>query len=207
MSHRRFLAIAAALVAACGFSSAQNAATKSAAGDAQTGKKVFADAGCAACHGAQAQGTSLAPQISPPPLVLAAMIAYVRQPTGKMPPVPVATASDAQLADVYAFLLSVAPKAARAEELKGNAENGKKLFTAYGCYECHGRLGQGGVGPRIGPPQITAAAVAQYVRHPTGQMPPYTEKVVSDQELADIVAYLESRPMPPPASTIPLLNQ
>jgi hypothetical protein len=36
-------------------------------------------------------------------------------------------------------------------------------------------------------------------------MPPYTSKVVSDAELADIYAYLQSIPTPPPASSIPLL--
>jgi len=204
--HLKLVVLALAVVVVCGFAQAQTAATKP-AGDAQSGKRVFASAGCATCHGAQAQGTAMAPQISPPPLALPAMIAYARQPTGKMPPVPVATASDAQLADVYAFLLSVAPKTAEPVELKGDAENGKKLFTSYGCYECHGRLGQGGAGPRIGPPQITTAAVMRYVRRPTGQMPPYTDKVVSDQDLADIVAYLKSMPAPPAASTIPLLNQ
>jgi hypothetical protein len=37
-------------------------------------------------------------------------------------------------------------------------------------------------------------------------MPPYTEKVVSDQELADIFAYVQSIPKPPDVKTIPLLN-
>jgi ubiquinol-cytochrome c reductase cytochrome c subunit len=46
-----------------------------------------------------------------------------------------------------------------------------------------------------------------YVRQPKGQMPPYTSKVVSDAELADIRAYLASIPEPPPAKYIPLLNQ
>jgi cytochrome c1 len=38
-------------------------------------------------------------------------------------------------------------------------------------------------------------------------MPPYTEKTVSDQELADIYAYLKSLPEPPKAKDIPLLNE
>jgi hypothetical protein len=37
-------------------------------------------------------------------------------------------------------------------------------------------------------------------------MPPFTEKVVSDAELADIYAFLQSRPRPKPVSEIPLLN-
>jgi len=92
----------------------------------------------------------------------------------------------------------------------GNVENGKKIFTKDGCYECHGREGQGaaqGAGPRIGPPQLSLEALTKYVRQPTGQMPPYTAKVISDQELADIYAYLQSRPKALPSKDIPLLNK
>ena len=49
------------------------------------------------------------------------------------------------------------------------------------------------------------AAFARYVRRPTAQMPPYTAKVVSDQELADIYAFLLTIPPPPAANTIPIL--
>jgi hypothetical protein len=37
-------------------------------------------------------------------------------------------------------------------------------------------------------------------------MPPYTSKVVPDQDLADIYAFLQAQPQPPPAKNIPLLN-
>lgn len=88
------------------------------------------------------------------------------------------------------------------------ADNGKRLFVKVGCYECHGYQGQGGVaGPRLAPRPIVLAALVAYVRHPTGQMPPYTAKVLSDADLADIHAYLSSIPAPPPPKTIPLLNQ
>ena len=88
----------------------------------------------------------------------------------------------------------------------GNAENGKRIFTKYGCYECHGRENQGGwrEGPRIGP--ILYPSFSSYIRKPSGNMPPYTEKVVSNQELMDIYAFLRSLPTPPAARTIPLLN-
>jgi mono/diheme cytochrome c family protein len=92
----------------------------------------------------------------------------------------------------------------------GNAETGKKIFTKDGCYECHGRQGQGaaqGAGPRIGPLQLSFEAFSKYVHQPTGQMPPYTSKVISDQDLADIYAYLQSRPKAAPSKDIPLLNQ
>jgi len=210
----RYLILCVAVLAimfVCSAARAQDAAAKSkeaAAGDAEKGKLVFSSAGCVACHGGQGQGTSLAPQISPPPRELPALIAYVRQPTGKMPPIPVSTASDQDLASVYAYLKSVAPAAAASESLKGNADNGKRLFLSYGCYQCHGYQGVGAaIAPRIGPPPISFAALLRYVRTPTGQMPPYTAKVASDQDFADIYAYLKTFPPPAPASSIPLLNQ
>jgi mono/diheme cytochrome c family protein len=90
---------------------------------------------------------------------------------------------------------------------EGDAANGKKLFLADGCYQCHGYAGQGGrAGARIGPPVLNAAGVIRYVRRPTGQMPAFTEKVISDQELTDIYAYLKTFPAAAPAKDIPLLD-
>lgn len=90
----------------------------------------------------------------------------------------------------------------------GNAENGKKIFNKNGCYECHGREGQGSTmtGPRIAPDPVPFDVLSRYVRKPTGEMPPYTAKVISDQELADIYTFLQSRPHPPTAKASPLLK-
>lgn len=87
-----------------------------------------------------------------------------------------------------------------------SAGNGKKLFDSYGCYQCHDHDGHGGAGARLAPNPIPFAAFSKYVRQPTGEMPPYTKKVVSDQELADIYAYLQSIPQPPASKNIPILN-
>lgn len=90
-----------------------------------------------------------------------------------------------------------------------NAQNGRKLFTSFGCYQCHQREAQGAAatGPRLGPHPIPYANFTKYVRQPTGQMPPYTAKVVKDAELADIYAFLQSLPAPPAAKDIPLLHR
>ena len=90
----------------------------------------------------------------------------------------------------------------------GNAENGKQLFVKDGCYECHGREGQGSTmaGPRIAPDPIPFDALLNYLRKPKGEMPPYTAKVISDKELADIYAFLQSRKEPPTAKAAPLLK-
>ena len=99
-----------------------------------------------------------------------------------------------------------APAAPNAQAApSGNAENGKKIYSSYGCYQCHGYAAQGGAGARLGPRPIAFATFSRYVRRPTGQMPPYTAKVVSDQELADIYAFLLTIPPPPAANTIPIL--
>jgi mono/diheme cytochrome c family protein len=88
----------------------------------------------------------------------------------------------------------------------GNAEAGKKLYVSYGCYQCHGHEAQGSsaTGPRLGPRPIAFAAFSRYVRQPTNQMPPYTTKVVSDADLANIYAFVQSRPAPP--TNVPLLK-
>jgi mono/diheme cytochrome c family protein len=89
----------------------------------------------------------------------------------------------------------------------GNIENGKRLFLKDGCYECHGYAGQGGAGARLAPKVLATANFIRYVRHPAGAMPPYTAKVASDTELADIRAWLATMPEPPALKSIPILNQ
>jgi cytochrome c553 len=89
-----------------------------------------------------------------------------------------------------------------------DAGKGKRLYTTKGCYECHGYQGQGSTaaGPRIAPAPIPKDAFVAYVRQPSGEMPPYTERVISDAELADIRAFLATIPKGPNSSEIPLLK-
>lgn len=95
----------------------------------------------------------------------------------------------------------------RAQDPAGNAEAGKRLYMKNGCYQCHGTVGQGTVaGARIGPPPLSVQGVIRYVRRPAGQMPAFTEKVMSDRELTDVYAYLKTIPPPKPSKDIPLLN-
>jgi mono/diheme cytochrome c family protein len=89
----------------------------------------------------------------------------------------------------------------------GDAKQGKRLFAAYGCYECHGYEGQGGrAGPRIAPRPIAFRAFSKYIREPSGQMPPYTVKVTSDQDLSDIYAFLQTIVIPPAIKDLLILR-
>ena len=96
----------------------------------------------------------------------------------------------------------------RAPALPGDVKAGQALYTKMTCYYCHGTAGQGGIaGARIAVVQRSADAFIRYVRRPTGQMPAYTDRILSDPQLNDIYAFLRSLPAARPAKEIPLLSQ
>jgi mono/diheme cytochrome c family protein len=96
-----------------------------------------------------------------------------------------------------------------AQTKPGDSANGKRLFMRNGCYQCHGTVGQGGLaGPRLAQTKLTLTGFTSYVRNPRpSNMPPYRSKVMTDQELADVFAYLQSLPAPVPLAEIPILNE
>ncbi len=106
------------------------------------------------------------------------------------------------------FALLLMPALVLAAEPAGNAAKGKEIYTKVGCWQCHGREAQGGgyVGPRLAPDPIPLEGIAAYIRHPAGDMPPYTTKVLSESELRDIYAFLKSVPPPRPAASIAILK-
>ena len=104
-----------------------------------------------------------------------------------------------------AFLQAAQPPAAAPA---GNVEAGKRLYDKQTCYFCHGTAGQGGAaGARVAGVARNPQSFIRYVRRPSGSMPAYSEKMLSDQELTDILAYLRSMPPAKPVSDIPLLDQ
>ena len=112
------------------------------------------------------------------------------------------------LLSTVALLAQPAPKPAQTVPAPpaGRADAGKTLFAKVGCFQCHANEAQGGTaGPRLGPRPLPYAAFAAYVRRPAGEMPPYTAKVLPDRDLADIYAFLQALPAPPPVSSVPLL--
>jgi mono/diheme cytochrome c family protein len=93
----------------------------------------------------------------------------------------------------------------------GSPEKGKTAFVMHGCFQCHGTVGQGSVvtsrGKVLYDTQLPIEAFIGFVRGTNRAMPPYSEKILSDADLTDIYAYLESLPKPADYKTIPLLSQ
>ena len=90
----------------------------------------------------------------------------------------------------------------------GNPTAGKPLYLDYGCYACHGFNAQTGNGQRLLPPRLNQQQFVLYIRGPrTQQMPAFSQKMLSDAQVADIYAYVLSLPRAPELKDIPLLNQ
>ncbi len=89
-----------------------------------------------------------------------------------------------------------------------NLTNGKRLFEVKACYECHGWQGQGGLaGPRLAQTKLNLQGFRAIIRNPPpSNMPPYRAAVLSDAEVADLLAFIQSIPAPQPVGNIPLLK-
>jgi mono/diheme cytochrome c family protein len=104
---------------------------------------------------------------------------------------------------VFAFLIGVANAQTGTA---GDAQQGKELYLSYSCYACHGYDGHGGAGARLVPLPLTLTRFTAFVRSPR-RMPPYTEKVLTDAQAANLFAYIKSLPASPSADQIPLLKR
>jgi mono/diheme cytochrome c family protein len=101
---------------------------------------------------------------------------------------------------------------AKAEDApSGDAVNGKRIFLADGCFECHGRAGQGGAmnyqTPALAKLELPVDSFVAFLRAAPNDMPAYSESVLSDKDATDIYAFLQSLPGRRPVKDFPLLNQ
>jgi mono/diheme cytochrome c family protein len=101
--------------------------------------------------------------------------------------------------------------AARAQDAPpGDAAEGKRLYLAVGCFTCHGRSGQGGA--MNGPAPILAKTALPFdgfkgqLRSPVNEMPAYSEKVMTDKQIADIYAFVEQLPGPRPTKDMKIFD-
>ncbi|HET7084652.1 MAG TPA: c-type cytochrome [Rhizomicrobium sp.] len=111
---------------------------------------------------------------------------------------------------VLALMVMAASPAFAQDVPKGDAANGRKLYLADGCYQCHGRVGQGGlmtgVAPVLAQTKMPFAAFTRQLRNPINDMPPYPQNLLSEQAVADIYAFLQGLPGRRPVKDIPILN-
>ena len=118
--------------------------------------------------------------------------------------------TDWTLAVLVAAALAAGGPARAQDAPAGNADTGKKIFLAVGCYECHGRDGQGGAfngpAPILARTALPFDAFKQQLREPSSEMPPYVDAVLTDQGVADLYAFLQALPGPIPVKTIAILN-
>ena len=89
----------------------------------------------------------------------------------------------------------------------GSAENGHNVYMKLMCYTCHGTVGQGadrGTGPKLAPNPVSFATFQAQLRTPRADMPPYRKEFLTDQELADLYAYVASIKASPAAKDLQL---
>ena len=104
-------------------------------------------------------------------------------------------------------MLAGASIGAAAQAPAGDAQRGKAAYHKNMCEACHGTAGQGTrYGPKIAPP-LPAQAFERQVRHPRAAMPRFPAEYVSDADLADMEAWLDSLPHEKSAKDIPLLKE
>ena len=117
-----------------------------------------------------------------------------------------------QLLAASALLLLALPSAAQSTRTnRATIANGESAYLRVGCPACHGTVGHGGAAPRLAPNTLPLQGFTTWVRNGTpgwsfgSGMPAFAASVISDNELADIRAYLANLPAPPPVADIPLL--
>jgi len=92
----------------------------------------------------------------------------------------------------------------------GDVANGKRLYLADGCFTCHGRSGQGGAynapAPILAHTTMPFDGFKGQIRNPINDMPAFPPAILSDKDIADIYAFVESLPGPRSPKDFPILS-
>jgi len=76
----------------------------------------------------------------------------------------------------------------------GNPEDGKRWYSMNNCYACHGVNGDDGKGPVVNNLEMSFWRFERIIRNAGSPiMPKYPEEKISDQDVADIYAFLKAR--------------
>jgi mono/diheme cytochrome c family protein len=116
----------------------------------------------------------------------------------------------AVVAAVVVVLASGWNAATAQDQPAGDPVNGKRIYLADGCFECHGRSGQGGAMnyqiPALAKLELPVESFVAFLRAAPNDMPAYSADVLSDKDATDIYAFLQSLPGRQPVKNFPLLN-
>lgn len=166
---------------------------------------------CAECHGASGRGAEVPEYGGEAPALLPEVnenisVAYLDlvMSTGRMPPAGSPydnrerrVVFDAEeRADIISWMVQEFDVPGEIPEVgEGSAARGQEVWAA-NCAHCHGATGQGGVaGAGAWTPSVvdkTAVEIAEAIRVGPFQMPRFDEDLISDSEVADVVAFMES---------------
>jgi mono/diheme cytochrome c family protein len=122
-----------------------------------------------------------------------------------------AAAVAAVITVIVAALAGGGRAASAQDQPSGDPVNGKRVYLADGCFECHGRSGQGGAmnyqTPALAKLELPVESFVAFLRAAPNDMPAFSADVLSDKDAADIYAFLQSLPGRQPVKDFPLLNQ
>jgi mono/diheme cytochrome c family protein len=192
------------------------------------GAHVFVQFACSACHGEQGRGgvSKFVPALKPigKSLTVAQLTSIIRHglgesrdPTRPYMPVWGAVISKSQVADLVAYIRAGLPRVRYATPVpiprnQGLAVAGAALYVRYGCINCHGPNGLGGVPNPQAPDKTipplsgqefrkefnTDAKVIAFIRTGSvlGKAPivsmPHWGRIIADRDLEALVAYLKT---------------
>jgi mono/diheme cytochrome c family protein len=116
-----------------------------------------------------------------------------------------------QIAVTALAVAAISAAAAQAQDAPhGDAASGKRLYLADGCFTCHGRAGQGGAyntpAPILAHTAMPFDGFKGQIRNPINDMPAFPTAILSDKDIADIYAFVESLPGARAPKDFPILN-
>lgn len=166
-------------------------------GDAARGKALWEAKLCKNCHGANGEGAFAGPRagdgLSPDQ-----WLNQVRSPRANMPAFNDVQVSNQEVADMWTYIQTLPKPASFAPKqfpLSANASAGEQLVAQKRCVACHGDY-SGTLRFRFvsqGRTTIDAATVIKQLRTPAQNMPMFSTTQVTDEQAAQIAAYLQTR--------------
>jgi mono/diheme cytochrome c family protein len=98
------------------------------------------------------------------------------------------------LAPVSLGLVSAALLISSCSTPMGNPEDGKRWYSMNNCYACHGVNGDDGKAPVVNNLEMAYWRFERIVRDAGSPiMPTYPVEKISDQDMADLYAFLKAR--------------